>query len=167
MGRQVWLPGALLVAALSGACAPASAQVESYCQDALQYVSEHRGMIGIIEPDTLSDWRTGLEVPGCRVTAAGITTIGIRGEAERFYQEIRGAGWERTPDPRDAPNEASLRFRKEGHDCLFNVYEGMLLFTDAEIKVGMEFSTEPGEERYGVFVMCMPAMEARPRPPEP
>ena len=163
MGRQMWVPGTLLALVLM-ACSPLSAQVETYCEDALQYVSEDRGMVGIIEPDTLSDWRTGLQVPGCRVTAAGITTIGIRGEAERFYERIRTAGWERTPDPRDAPNEASLRFRKRGHDCLFNIYEGMLLFTDAEIKVGMEWTTAPGEERYGVFVMCMPAMEAKPRP---
>jgi len=163
MGRQMWIPGTLVALGLA-ACAPLSAQVEAYCRDAERFVTEDRGMAAVVEPDTISDWRTGETIAGCRVTASGLTTLGIRAEAERFYERIRVDGWERTPDPRDAPNEASLRFRKGGHDCLFNIYEGMLLFTEAEIKVGMEWTTAPGEERYSAFVMCMPAMEAKPRP---
>ncbi|NIP94515.1 MAG: hypothetical protein GWO24_14160, partial [Akkermansiaceae bacterium] len=52
-----------------------------------------------------------------------------------FYDQLREAGWLRTPEPRDAPGEASLRFRKDGSDCLFNFYSGGLLGTDAELMV--------------------------------
>ena len=155
-------PALALIALL--AAFPLTGQTEAYCRDAERFVTEDRGMVAVVEPDTIRDWRTGETVAGCRVTAAGLTGIGLRGEAEHFYERIRAAGWKRTPDPRDAPGEASLRFRLHGHDCLYNIYEGMLLFTEAEIKVGMDVTPVAGEDRYHVFVMCMPAMEARPRP---
>ena len=50
-------------------------------------------------------------------------------------ERLRAAGWTRTPDPMDAPNEASLRFRRDGADCLFNVYEVPRLYTEAEFRV--------------------------------
>ncbi len=62
--------------------------------------------------------------------------------------------------PRDAPNEASLRFRRDGSDCLFNFYTGGLLGTEAEFAVDEERIPGAGESRYNVLVQCMPAMEA-------
>ena len=59
----------------------------------------------------------------------------------------------------DSPNEASLRFRLGETDCLFNVYQGILLGTDSEIEVTDAVSTLPGEELYHVLVLCVPAME--------
>ena len=80
-----------------------------------------------------------------------------------FYEEIRDAGWTRTPEPRDAPNEASLRFRREGADCLFSFYSGGLLGTLAEATVDGATIPGPGERRYNFLVMCTPAMDAAPR----
>jgi hypothetical protein len=102
-------------------------------------------------------------VPGCRVTAAGLTQLAMNDEAERFYDRLRAAGWTRTPDPRDAPGEASLRFRLGETDCLFNFYEGILLFTEDELEVSTLKVPGPSEARYNVLVMCKPAMEAAPR----
>jgi hypothetical protein len=73
---------------------------------------------------------------------------------------VRAAGWIRTPDPRDSPNEASLRFRHGRSDCLFNVNAQALLLTDAESRVLDAVIPKAGESRYHVFVMCMPAMPA-------
>lgn len=142
-----------------------AAQDEALCSDAERFMVEDRGMLAVVEADTLNDWRTGLRVPGCRVTAAGLSTRALRDEAIHFYERIRAAGWVRTPDPRDAPGEASLRFRMDGNDCLFNIYEGMLLFTEAEIKVSSDLTEGPGEGRYNLYVFCMPAMDAKPRDP--
>ena len=86
-----------------------------------------------------------------------------RHAARVFYEKVRGAGWTRTPDPRDSPNEASLRFRLGETDCLFNVYQGILLGTDSEIEVTNAVETRPGDELYHVLVLCVPAMEARER----
>lgn len=118
-----------------------------------------------VEPDTIDDWRTGKRIAGCRVTAAGLTREGITRAAEQLYERLRATGWSRTPDPRDAPNEASLRFRRDGVDCLFNVYRDGTLMTDAEGRVSEARTPGAGEERYGVLAMCMPAMAARPRAP--
>lgn len=119
-------------------------------------------MSTVVEPDTIDDWRTDRFVPGCRITAAGLTNRSLRGEAQRFYDVLRAASWVRTPDPRDAPGEASLRFRHDGVDCLFNVYSGGLLNTDAELAVDDERVPGPGELRYNVLVLCTPAAEAAP-----
>lgn len=120
-------------------------------------------MTAIVDRDTVDDWRTGRKLPGCRVTAAGVTARTLRTEATLFYEQLRAAGWSRTPDPRDAPNEASLRFRKDGVDCLFNVYGDALLFTDAEQRVAEATVPPPGRMRYGVFVMCTEALPAAAR----
>ena len=87
----------------------------------------------------------------------------MQGEAVRFYERVRATGWERTPDPRDAPNEAALRFRMKQSDCLFHVNAQALLNTDAEMRVNDALNASPAQQRYHVFVMCMPAMPARPR----
>ncbi len=120
-------------------------------------------MVAEIESDTINDWRTGTRVAGCRITAAGATDIGVAKEAARLYDQMRAAGWTRTPDPRDAPNEASLRFRWQQSDCLFNVNADALLLTDAESRVNEALVVSPGQTRYQVFVMCLPAMPAKPR----
>jgi hypothetical protein len=145
-----------------GASSPVVGQV-AHCDDAARFLTEDRKMVIVTEPDTLDDWRTGKRQPGCRVTASALTEIGIAAEATRFYERVRQAGWTRTPDPRDSPNEASIRFRKRDSDCLFNVYEGILLLTEAELKLSTATVPGPGKTRYGVFVMCMAALPALPR----
>lgn len=138
----------------------AEAQQVALCQGARAFLVDRLHMVAIVDPDTIDDWRTRRLTPGCRITASGFTDIGIRREAVRFYERVREAGWVRTPDPFDAPNEASLRFRKSGVDCLFNVYVGVLLYTDSEMRVTGEGTAKPGETRYNVFTMCVPAIGA-------
>ena len=121
-----------------------------------------RGMVTVVEPDTIDDWRTDRLVEGCRITAAGVTRRSLRTEARLFYDALREAGWSRTPDPQDAPNEASLRFRMEESDCLFNVYSGGLLGTDAELDVDDQAVPGPGELRYNLLVLCTPAADPAP-----
>jgi len=153
------------VAAVCLAVTPAllAARQVSHCEEAARFLEKDMGLVVVTEPDTLDDWRTGKRQPGCRVTASGLTETRVAVEAIRFYEQVRQAGWTRTPDPRDSPNEASLRFRKGGSDCLFNVYEGVLLMTEAERKVSAATVPTPGRVRYGVFVMCMAALPAAPR----
>lgn len=148
---------ALLVAARVGA------QPTQYCVEAHRFMTTDRRMAAEVERDTIDDWRTGQKVVGCRVTAAGLTKDGVKRAAELFYERLRASGWTRTPDPRDAPNEASLRYRKDGADCLFNVYRDGTLMTEAEGRVSEARVPSPGEERFGIFAMCMRTMPARPR----
>ena len=117
-------------------------------------------MVAHSEPDTISDWRTRRSVPGCRITAAGITTLEMDSVAGRFFDRLMAAGWTRTPDPRDAPNESSIRFRRGASDCLFNFYYAGHLGTPADIEVSSAVVPGPGETRYNIFVMCIPAMDA-------
>lgn len=149
-----------LGAALLLAAAPGSAQETEHCAEARRHLEEVAGMAAVIDPDTIDDWRTGRMVPGCRVTAAGVTSLPEQELVVRFYDELRGAGWARTPDPADAPNEASLRFRKEGADCLFNYYTDGMLFTESEEEVDHQVVPIPGQQRYNFLVLCMPAMPA-------
>lgn len=116
-------------------------------------------MTAVVEPDTVNDWRTRKRVPGCRVTAAGLTSRPLADEAVLFYERLRTAGWSRTPDPRDAPGEASLRFRSGGSDCLFNIYAGTTVGTRAEIEVNNALAPRSGYQRYNVLVLCVRAME--------
>jgi len=100
------------------------------------------------------------------VTAAGATRRTDAVEAREFYEQIRqvDSGWERTPDPRDAPNEASLRFRRDGADCLFNYYTlASPLNTEAELSVTDAVHLDLGERIYNFLVMCTPAAPAAPR----
>ena len=143
---------------MSLAVTPLPAQ-ESLCEDAREHLVERAGMVAVVERDTIDDWRMDKMVPGCRVTAAGVTTRTLRSQARRFYDELPEAGWVRTPDPQDAPNEASLRFRRRGADCLFNFYSGGLLGTDAELEVDDRAVPGPGERRYNFLVLCTPAAD--------
>ena len=121
-------------------------------------------MIALSESDTIDDWRTHAKVPGCRVTAAGSSSLESAEVARSFYQIIAESGWSRTPDPRDAPNEASLRFRRDSVDCLFNYYDSsMSLGTEAEMIVSDAVYVEEGESLYNFLVLCMPAAPAAPR----
>lgn len=163
-GAAQWglLPLALLLGCVAAA-PEAQGQDEERCIPAEQFLVGDLGMKAQIDADTIDDWRTQQHVPGCRVTAAGLTRLDMEAEAGRFYERLRAAGWTRTPDPRDAPAEASLRFRMGETDCLFNFYEGILLFTEAELEVSTAMVPGPGEARYNVLVMCKPAMDAAPR----
>lgn len=120
-------------------------------------------MVAVVEVDTIDDWRTGKRVAGCRITAAGATEIGVQKEAVHFYERVRASSWARTPDPRDAPNEASLRFRLEQSDCLFNINAQPLLGTKAERVVNRALALRPGATRYQLLALCMPAMAAKER----
>lgn len=141
--------------------------VQQRCAAAERFLVAERGMITVTEPDTIDDWRTQQTVVGCRVTAAGVTTMHLASEAEQFYERLRAVGWTRTPEPRDAPNEASLRFRSGETDCLFNIYSGGIVGSAAEIEVNSTVVPDVGETRYNVLVQCMPAMQAAPRPRSP
>lgn len=133
------------------------------CVPAATFLRDARHMVAVIEPDTIDDWRTRSRTAGCRVTAAGGTDIGVNREAVRFYELLREAGWKRSPDPQDAPTEASLRFRMNDVDCLFNVYREAMLGTKAERRVNTDLALRNGETRYQLLVQCMPARPAAPR----
>lgn len=133
------------------------------CTDAVAFLRTDRQMAVVVEPDTLDDWRTRQKLVGCRITAAGGTVRGVQPEAVAFYERVRAVGWVRTPEPFDAPNEASLRFRMGKADCLFNVYGDAMLMTDAEDRVDEAKPLGAGEKRYHAYVMCTPALPAAPR----
>jgi len=141
----------------------ASARQAERCEAANRFLVQDRGMVTRIDPDTLDDWRTGQRLAGCRITAAGIRTGSAGATARTFYQRLRTAGWERTPDPQDAPHEASLRFRRDETDCLFNVYEGILLGTESELAVTGAVGARRGRgEVYHVLAVCVEAKAAPP-----
>lgn len=140
---------------------PASAPADTArCAEAARFLREVQRMVVAVEPDTMDDWRTRRRLAGCRVTAAGGSDVGVAREAVRLYERVRAAGWVRTPEPRDAPSEASLRFRRGDADCLFNVTRDPLLMTEAEERVNAALVLRPGDARYQVFVMCTPALPA-------
>lgn len=133
------------------------------CVEAAKFLRTNLHMPAVIERDTIDDWRTGKRTPGCRITAAGATDIGVDREAIRFYERVRAAGWVRTPDPIDMPTEAALRFRRQGADCLYHVNREPLLGTEAEWFVNERLALRPGEKPYQMFVMCVPEAPAKPR----
>lgn len=137
------------------------AQEELRCVEAERFLTQQLLMVTRVEPDTLDDWRTSQRLPGCRITAAGARRSSLAVAARVLYEKVRAEGWMRTPDPRDAPNESSLRFRIGETDCLFNVYQGILMGTDAELAVTGAVERRPGEELYHVVVWCLPAMEVQ------
>lgn len=157
------LPSLLPTIGLIFATHVASPADTNLCVEAAKFLRTNLHMPAVIEPDTIDDWRTGKRTTGCRVTAAGATDIGVNKEAVRFYERVRAAGWVRTPDPIDSPNEASLRFRSAGSDCLYHVNRTPLLGTDAEAVVNERLILRPGETSYQMFVMCVPAAPAKPR----
>ncbi len=154
----------VLLAAALLATAPLDTSATRHCRHAAEFLRATQRMEVEVVADSLNDWRSRTRVAGCTVTAAGASDLDVRGEATRLYERIRTAGWERTPDPRDAPREASLRFRREGSDCLFNVNAEAMLFTDAEERVLERLTVRPGEVRYHVYVMCFAAMPSAERP---
>jgi hypothetical protein len=133
------------------------------CIDADRFLRTDRQLGTVVEADTVDDWRTRQRLSGCRISAAGGTTRGVQAEAVAFYERVRASGWVRTPDPRDAPNEGSLRFRQGSADCLFNVYGDAMLMTDAEAQAEERRPLSAGERRYHVYVMCLPALPAAAR----
>ncbi len=136
------------------------------CLEAERFVRETMGMTALSEPDTIDDWRTRAMVPGCRVTAAGGSRLPASQIVEGFYAQVEIEGWTRTPDPRDAPAEASLRYRKSGADCLFNFYDNTTtLATEAELIVSDAVPLQPGEVLFSFLVLCTPAAPAAPRGP--
>ena len=146
---------------------PASAQTD-LCLEAERFTRDVMGMQVITEPDTIDDWRTQAMVPGCRVTAAGATQSTAAEIARGFYEVLAESGWSRTPDPRDAPAEASLRYRRDGADCLFNYYDSSTsLNTDAELDVIDAVFIGQGERLFNFLVMCTPAAPAAPCPWRP
>lgn len=147
----------------SAAAACAGAQDVRRCDDAARFMTTSLQMEAIVDTQTVDDWRTRQKLRGCRITAAATTALPPAQAAARFYERVRDAGWSRTPDPQDAPRESSLRFRKGRTDCLFNVYSGASLLTDAETEVSERVTPARGESRYNVFVMCMPALDAAAR----
>ena len=156
-----FLPAFLTAIVLNGSQPPAPPQ--PLCTDAAAFLRTDRNMAAVVEADTIDDWRTRQRVSGCRVTAAGGTVRGLQPEAVAFYERVRAVGWVRTPEPYDAPNEASLRFRMGKADCLFNVYGDAMLMTEAEDQADLGRKLAPGETRYHVYVMCLPVMPAAPR----
>ena len=153
----------VMAAALLGIPGAAAGQVD-LCLEAERFVRDVMGMVAITEPDTIDDWRTQAMVPGCRVTAAGVTSNSSSYVARGFFEIVPESGWTRTPDPRDAPNEASLRFRRDGADCLFNFYDSaMSLNTDAELMVSDSVHRGPGEQIFNFLILCTPAAPAAPR----
>lgn len=152
-------PVLALVSALALA-SPAAGQLE-LCTEAERFLRDTMNMQALSEPDTIDDWRTRKMVPGCRVTAAGGTTRSSADVARGFFDVLAEAGWSRTPDPYDAPNEASLRYRRFGADCLFSFYDRMSsLNTEAEFDVSDAVELEPGEHFFHFLVMCTPAAPA-------
>lgn len=153
----------VVTSALLATPRPAASQTE-LCLEAERFVRDVMDMVALSEPDTIDDWRTRKMVPGCRVTAAGSTRLSAAEIVEEFYAKVEEEGWTRTPDPRDAPHEASLRFRRDGADCLFNYYDNsMTLATEAELVVSEGVPRQPGESLYNFLVMCIPAAAAVPR----
>lgn len=137
---------------------------ERLCESAERFMVEVIGMVAVAEADTIDDWRTRTRAPGCRLTAAGASSLPSADIVRGFYEVIAESGWVRTPDPRDAPNEASLRFRRDGADCLFNFYDAsMSLNTEAEMLVSDAVYIGEGETLYNFLVLCTPAGPAAPR----
>ena len=119
-------------------------------------------MVAESSPDTVQDWQTNQILPGCRVTAAGSATTRAGDEGEALYARLLTVGWKRTPDPRYDTNAPALRFRLDETDCFFSIYSGMMVGTQAEMRVNVAFKNRPGEDRYNVLVQCVPAVAAEP-----
>jgi len=86
----------------------------------------------------------------------------VTDEGEALYARLLTVGWKRTPDPRNATNGPALRFRLDETECLFSVYSGMMVGTQAEMRVSAAFKVRPGEERYNLLVQCVSATQAVP-----
>ena len=164
MVRTPWAFLLLLSASLACAAAGTEAGVRDVqrCEPVQRFLTEDFGMVAETERDTMDDWRTHKVLPGCRVTAAGGTQLGMSDTAGLLYDQLLAAGWTRTPDPRDAPNESALRLRLDDTDCFFSVYSRIVIGTAAEMRVNLALTPSSEDARYNVLVQCVPAMEAAP-----
>lgn len=145
----------------TGGSAQADAGAE-LCAAARGFLASELAMATAAEADTVDDVRTRTALPACRLTGAGLTTRSSAGAARHVFDRLRAAAWVRTPDPLDSPGEASLRFRKDGVDCLFTYVAGGLLDTPASLRVDSLVVPGSGERRYNVVVRCVPARPAAP-----
>src|SRR5688572_13389148 len=128
--RSSWLGAPLIAAALLGCSAAgteAGAQDVRRCEPVRRFLTEQLAMVAETGPDTIDDWRTHKVVPGCRITAAGGTPLGLSTQAGMLYDQLLASGWTRTPEPRDAPAEAALRLRNADTDCFFTPYSGIAI----------------------------------------
>lgn len=133
------------------------------CEALERVLTDQLEMKAETSPDSLDDWRTKLKLPACRVTAAGSLVTRAPGEENLvFYQILLSAGWARTPDPRDRPNEAALRLRFEGTDCFFTPYSGIRLFTEAEFRVNNAYRAPEGATRFNYLAVCIEALPSVP-----
>ena len=163
--RNSWafLPPLTALLACAAAGTEARAQDLRRCEPLHRFLTEDFGMVAETERDTMDDWRTHKMLAGCRVTAAGGTQLGMSDTATLLYEQLLAAGWTRTPDPRDAPNESALRLRLDDTDCFFSVYSrNVVIGTAAEMRVNLALMRSSDEARYNVLVQCVPAMEAAP-----
>lgn len=157
---------ALLLATLvapSSTSSEARAQEVKRCEAVHRLLTEDMGMVAETSPDTVRDWRTNQIRLGCRITAAGSTLstrAGDKGEA--LYARLLTMGWKRTPARPGATKGPSLHFRLDKTDCFFSVYSGMMVGTQAEMRVSIAFKVRPGEERYNLLVQCVSATQAEP-----
>jgi hypothetical protein len=136
-------------------------EVLNRCAPLERVMRDDLAMIAETSPDSMDDWRTKMRLPACRVTAAGSAVTGAPGEENNiFYEALRIAGWSRTPDPNDRPQDAALRLRYEGADCFFTPYVGIRLFTEAEFRVNNTYKGEPNETRYNYLAVCVEALPA-------
>ena len=151
----------LVVSARTGS--EAEAQEVKRCEAVHRLLTEDMGMVAESSPDTVRDGRTNQIHPGCRVTAAG-STLRTRAsdKGEALYARLLAVGWKRIPSPRGATNEPALRFRLDETDCFFSVYSGMMVGTQAEMRVSIAFKVRTGEHRYNVLVQCISTMQAEP-----
>ena len=151
-----------LLIACAGPASRAGAQDVKRCEPVQKFLTEDFGMVAETGKDTIDDWRTHKIVPGCRVTAAGGAAFGMGEQATLLYKQLMGQGWKRSPDPRDAPDESSMRFRLADTDCLFSPYSGIAIGTEAERRVSQAFHRNPEDAPFNVLVQCMKAMPAAP-----
>ena len=155
-----------LLAALGAYAATGSeagAQDVAWCEAVHRFLTEDMGMVAETSPDTVHDATTREILTGCRVTAAGGAFRTRAGEeAEALFDRVLAAGWTRAPYPGDASNDTALRFRRDGTDCFFSVYLGLMIGSEAEMRVNVGFRTRPGEDRYNVVVQCVQTMPAVP-----
>lgn len=155
-------PTVVLLVATTALPRSAAGQVE-LCAEAERFVREV-GMQALTEPDTIDDWRRGRVTPGCRVTSAGASPEETRTVARGFFRALEASEWQRTPDPRDSPNEGSLRYRRFGADCLFSYYDlTSSLGVEAEFAVSEAVEMKAGDRLYHVLVQCVPLAPAEPR----
>jgi len=153
----------LLLATLvvsSSASSDAGAQEVNRCETVHRLLTEDMGMVAESSPDTVRDRRTNQIRLGCRITAAGSTTTSDKGEA--LYARLLTVGWKRIPASRGATNGPALRFRLDETDCFFSVYSGMMVGTQAEMRVTVAFKVRTGEERYNLLVQCVSATQVVP-----